>query len=59
MGDGVLLSETAFPKDGKELDGKKRKESAVRVVGWKTQQSRPKSREDPRHGVVTYKKLPI
>ena len=33
MGDGVLLSETAFPKDGKEVDEKKKKEKRV-LCGW-------------------------
>ena len=31
MEDGVLLSETAFPKDGKEVDGKKEKRV---LCGW-------------------------
>ena len=59
MGDGVLLSETAFPKDGKEVDGKKEKRVLCGWLGGKHSKVDLKSQEDPRHGVAIYKKLPI
>ena len=55
MGDGVLLSETAFPKDGKEVDEKEKKEKKENRVlcGWlggNLSKVDPKSHEDCRHG---------
>ena len=45
MGDGVLISETAFPKDGKEVDVKEKKRRKKKLEccagGWVENTAKP------------------